>query len=230
MNQVELYGQTLTAADLRAACLRALEGHAMVPMALYPMAGAQWLRELIDVATEPPLRDALDLTLTALLAEVTDESLQALAAALESRPGHVPGDALLAALARTTDAPVAARRSLARAVASAIMSGAQAYDPALRAFAGEVAVRNWLAPALLCFDHAWTLQQLPTWFTGDLDADDDLLVCLSSGLSRGELRALLHEAQAAGFPPVALAAVTEFVERVAHLPQFAERGDGVRWA
>jgi hypothetical protein len=229
MNQVELYGQTLTAADLRAACLRALDGHAMVPMALYPMAGAQWLRELIDVATEPPLRSALDRTLTGLLAELTGEPLQGLAAALESRPGHVPADALMTALARTVDAPVAARRSLARAVASEVMGGEQAYDVALRAYAGEVAVRNWLAPAMLCFDHAWTLQQLPTWFTGDLDADDDLLVCLSGRLSRGELRALLHEAQAAGFPPEALAALTEFVERVANLPQFVDRGDGVRW-
>ena len=230
MDSVAHYGQNLSAAALRPACLRALEGHAMVPMALYPMDGASWLRDLVDALEGQPLRAALDPVLTELLASATGEALVALAAVLESRPGHVSGEALAAALARAADAPVQARRSLARAAAAAMLAGEMPYAPALRTHARDVPVRNWLASAYLLYDHAWTMTQLPGWFLGDLDADDDLLVCLSSRLSGGELRALRREAQAAAWPTVALAPLTEFVERIAELPQFADRGDAVRWA
>lgn len=231
MSSYSYRDQTITEDTLEAVCLEAIIGSPIVPMALSPMDGAQWLCGLIDELEGHPLGPALDQTLTKLLRTVSARDMDVLANVVGTRPGHVPDHDVLAALDRAAEASEAARSSLARVVRDAVLEDRLPYRTELRIHGSQADTRDWLAGAFLCKDHAWTMQQLSSWFTGDADHDGRLLGRMSGPLTRGELVAFEEEATA---PDSGLAAaitdlISRHVARVSVLAYFADRGDSVRW-
>ena len=121
----------------------------MVPMALHPMSGEQWLTSLIDGLEEQkgdnrsadsitPLVDELDKALLSLLLSyysttpaapmpiAKQNELEVLASVLDARQGHVPADQVASALLAFISIQTVSDRtvsSLARVVAQALLDG-----------------------------------------------------------------------------------------------------------
>lgn len=228
----EHYGQILDESNLQVACYQAMHGRPRVPMALFPMDGSQWLTELLDALQGHPLLEELRHTLAELLLTVNPQDLGVLAQVAESRPGHFSPDALRDVLFRGNAVESEARASLARALSVALLEGRAQASEALRSLAVDPNLRLALAPAWVVRDHAWAMQELGSWFSGEEDRDRRLLIRIVSPLSRGELLALAAEASAedSPVPPAAAETIAAYVSQRADRPYFADRGDGVRWA
>ena len=227
MTSITHYGQTLTEDSLRSACHQAAVGHPKVPMSMHPMDGDQWISDLIDAVDGTPFATSVDAALASLMQTGGSDVLDVLSSVAASRPGHLPTDVLIGKL-KAQSGPLG---TLAKAVRDLLLNGNTGYTDDLRSLAADEDARKTLAAVFLCHDHAWTLEQLKDWFTGDTTTDRSLLLGLVSPLSRGELHALGADVVRADSPvPTAVAEqITAYVTKMADKPFFADRGDAVRW-
>ncbi len=196
-------------------------------MSMHPMDGDQWISDLIDAVEGTPFAASVDAALASLMETGGSEVLDVLGSVAASRPGHLPTDVLIGKL-KAQSGPLG---TLAESVRGILLNGDTGYTDDLRYLAADEDARDALAAVFLCHDHAWTLEQLKDWFTGDAAADRTLLLGLVSPLSRGELHALSTEVLAADSPVPAPVAeqITAYVAKMADKPFFADRGEAVRW-
>lgn len=231
MSSFSHYGQTLDATNLHAACRQAAQGRPQVPMALFPLDGAQWLTELIVAVQEHPLRDDLARTLRALVDAAEGIDLQILGVVAEEQPGIFDAEGLIAALFRAQTASIETRETLARAVSRQILDGRVSSTEALRVLAEEPKLREALAPAWVVGDHAWAMQQIEDWFHGEPDRDRWLLLSIVSVFTRGELVAIAEEMAGEGDvdPNSAAGQIIAYATEFADNEHFVALGDRVRW-
>ncbi|MFT5321228.1 MAG: hypothetical protein ACI934_001376 [Pseudohongiellaceae bacterium] len=231
MNSYQFYDQELNADNLEAACLQAVEGNPMVPMSVYPMGGDQWLCELIDALEDHPLSDELSKVLERLFNSLPITKIEVLASVAESRAAYISGSVLIEVFSRSEDASDATKSSLARVICEELLEGGLVYQKELRVHALEACKRDWLSPAYLCFDHKWTLQQLPQWFDTDVAAKQKLIGSMLSPLTIRELKSFQKEVSAAdsNLSPATQKMIIEAASHKCTLPFVKNRGDTVRW-
>lgn len=223
------YDQVLDANTRHDTCMQAIVIEPMVPMALYPMDGEQWLCDLIDAVQDHPPAILLDEALARILNSLPAEEIEVLAVVIDSRRGHISARDVLKAFSRTQSAFKTAQAALARVIAEALLDGKLPYTVEMRDYAKKAWPRNWLATAYLCFDHDQAMQQLFCQFKEDYD--DSLVSCMIGPLSHGELLSLKTELEQGSITLAAsnLDNVLNQLERASNLPDFINRGDLVRW-
>ena len=229
MNTFMHYGQSLNADNLYDACIEAVTVSPMVPMALYPMHGEQWLTDLIDALEGHPLSVLLDKALVRILKTLPASEIEVLANVIDSRHGHVPEHEVLAALAIFGGASATSRSSFARVISTALLQGKLAYTTKIRNYSKQPCTRNWLAAAFLCLDHEWTMRQLANWLEND--KEDMLMSCMLGPLTHGELLALRDEVvdNNVDLSTHQCKKIEQLVERINNLPEFINRGSTIRW-
>lgn len=231
MSSYTHYGQDLNAANLQVACYQAIQGRPQVPRPLYPMAGSQWLEELIVALKDHPLGEELAITLGELLDTASPADLEVLAKVAASKPHYFKPAALVNAFLASERAPATARAALARAVSRQIIMGLAQPTEALRSFHTDPALREALAPAWVVHDHPWAMQEIRNWFGSNTQQDRDLLLSIVSSLTRGELLALVDELRGVGgtSPSAATAQFSAYAAEQADSEYFKGLGDHVRW-
>jgi hypothetical protein len=219
----EHYGRVLTPETLHTAVWQAVQDRPQVPMALHPMAGDQWLTELMERLADHPLAEELEAALVSLLATVDPhgDELDLLAASLAACPGWVPAEALIEALHRSAGGNPSGRAALARALAAEVRASGGGHRDPIRALVADPVLRNALVGVVARFDFDAAVERLRAWFTGDASHDRTLFTWFARDLTRARLDQVRAEAAGPGWPPGSAEVIGEYVDRVGELPHVA---------
>jgi hypothetical protein len=223
------YDQALDSDNIESACICAVKGSPMVPMALFPMDGSQWLIDLIDALKGHKLESTLNDVMELIFRRSTAMDMEVLASVVEYRPEHFNNEQILIMLEMLPEMSDKSKSSLARALCTSLLDRGMIYDFRIRSFASQSCTLHWLASAYVCLDHSWTLSSLRSWFDGDSVNDEILLSRMCMRLTLGELIELEKEIKYLPFQATTKVIISNYFTRVSTLKTFTERGLSIRW-
>jgi hypothetical protein len=206
-----------------------VKGNVDVPEALWPMDGVTWLKALAAALKGHMLEAKLKEAMLVLFRRATAEDMEVLASVAAYHPGIIPDEQILISLESIRGLSDGCKSTLSGALCCALLDRGLVYDVRLRSFASQPSIRQWLAPAYVCFDHSWTLASLGSWFSGDNDTDKSVLRTLLMRLTLGELIAFEEEIKDLPLQATTRKLCSDEFARLSALQMFIERGLSVRW-